>query len=436
MKLFIAGELTPKLIEDICQDTGEHNLLCTNASKGSRDRADYFTSSEQQVKLFIAGNRGSKEIQEAEFEETGTRNLLFANGADQGMEMAENFATKVASDFTPYHLLIDSGAFTAFKQGTPIVLADYIAYAKEMQAKAYCEIEFIGLDVITPTGSPEEVLEQNCQQGYDNWKEMCAAGVPCIPTFHRGDDFKWLDIFARELPAGSRFCIAPKVDGTRKDVKMRWLNHVFQRLEELNGELNAAQGTTHKLWERWLIHGLGISSQEIMEAYPWYSVDSTGWLSAAQTCDLRFFDRKTKKIICLSSSTDYKEPGVEAELSKLAAEKYRVAKNHKYVPTIFDICQKCGAPEEGHKEAQQENEGLEAGAYWFGKEAIRADVHLAEHVTKVWQARGVFFPGEERLDTTGFPTGDHWQAYREGEQDGVKSHPDHLQFNWAAEEQS
>ena len=90
------------------------------------------------------------------------------------------------------------------------------------------------------------------------------------------------------------------------------------------------------------------------------------------------------------------------------------------------MCVFCGEPEDGHREAQKDNEGLDAGAYWFGKEAIRADVDLALHVTKLWQARGVFFPGEEKLDITGIIADSNWQHYKDGK---TKYHPDHTTFD-------
>ncbi len=417
VRLYQAGVAGDSTNARLLIDKSITDLLSSFAAPQSRRAAEYLASltEEDRMKLFVAGNWGS-ELQEEVCDLTEERNLLCTNAHKGAQQCADHFA----KNRFEYHLLIDSGAFTAFKQGTPIVLADYIAYAQGMLEKALCPIEFIGLDVITPHGASKEVLEQNCLQGYKNWQEMKLSGVPCIPTFHRGDNIEWLDKFARELPHGSRFCIAPKVDGTRVDVKINWLNQVFRRLNELNAELNAAQGLSLELWERWLIHGLGISSQEVMELYPWYSVDSTGWLWAAQNCTLRYFDDKLKKIQCIQSNEYMSGAFVLSEKAQQAKDHYQYSKNHEFVgvPLLSDNCNVCDKPFEEHGKTRNKEEdevsGLDGGAYWFGKEAIRADVDLANHVTALWQSRGVYLPGEEKPEGFKRSPGD-WEKYEDAE---------------------
>ena len=48
-------------------------------------------------------------------------------------------------------------------------------------------------------------------------------------------------------------------------------------------------------------HGWGMTNPEFMKRYPFYSVDSTGWLAGGQFNTLMFFDQKIGKIVSTNS---------------------------------------------------------------------------------------------------------------------------------------
>lgn len=325
MRLFLAGDWQPALHEKVCDAAGETNLLCTNAAKNSRDRADYF-----------------------------------------------------ATKRTDYNILVDSGAFTAWKQGKPIVLSDYIDYAMELSMKATCKVEFIGLDVIA--GTPErgkaglltkEELEEACEQGFKNYLEMNPI-VPCIPTFHRDDDWKWLYAIcdAVKESESKRMCLAPRVDGSPTSVKMRWLNECFTRMVERYGR---------EVWKSFKIHGLGISSIEMMEAYPFYSVDSTAWLWAATNCTLRVFDGSRMLTFQKTASGENNGWGKSVQMNSADERSWRIATTK----TIQSV---------DHYRTQKEGaDNALVGGYWFGAQAIAADVRLQRYITALWESRGVRF---------------------------------------------
>lgn len=320
MRLYLAGDWSPALHEKVCDLAGEKNLLCTNAARASRERADYF-------------------------------------GQKKG-----------------YQVLVDSGAFTAWKQGTPIVLSEYIEYAQKLQAIANeGSVEFIGLDIIAGTFEARKAgtlptLDEThlaCQQGIQNYLDMEMAGVPCIPTFHRDDPFEYLDQmcdYVIESPS-KRLCLAPRVDGSPTSVKMNWLNQCYKRLIERYGE---------RVWENFKIHGLGISSIEMMETYPFFSVDSTGWLWASVNTTYKQFDGLKMQTWQKTSSG---EPN----------NWHRSADRKKW-PTLETI--QCI---EKYRAAKSDAEAELVGSYWYGAQAIVADVRLEKYISRLWAKRGVVY---------------------------------------------
>lgn len=335
MKLYLAGDWSPELHEQVCDAAGEKNLLCTNAAKASRARADHFSTKPN------------------------------------------------------YRILVDSGAFTAYKQGTVINLDEYIAYAKELTKRASENtlIEFIGLDVIAGTSEqgktgtiPHEEKERACQVGFDNYLKMKEAGIPCIPTFHRDDEhvgpqeWYWFDqIFdavQQDMAFGGsgRVCLAPRVDGSPTYVKMRWLNSCFLRLIDRYGKDALTQ---------FKIHGLGISSIEMMETFPFYSVDSTGWLWAAVNTTYKRFDGTYMKNRAKSS-------GGEPQNWYLPIKRKNGKSMRHASPRTVACVDKYRTQEQGCEN------GL-AGGYWSGAQAIVADVRLESHVTRLWTDKEIVF---------------------------------------------
>jgi hypothetical protein len=76
-------------------------------------------------------------------------------------------------------LLIDSGAFTAWKAGKRIRLNDYMNFLKKLPIKPW---RYFTLDVI---GDGEKT--------WDNYQRMLDEGFKPIPIFTRGEDFAMLD---------------------------------------------------------------------------------------------------------------------------------------------------------------------------------------------------------------------------------------------------
>jgi hypothetical protein len=137
------------------------------------------------------------------------------------------------------HIMLDSGAFSSWKGGESINLADYIAYIKRNQIGKYV--------VLDEVGDPEAT-------DY-NLSAMEREGLFPIPVFHIGTPYAKLDEYA----ANYRYIALGGTVGKSRSVRDSFFSEVFARHPEL------------------YYHGLGMTVPELMRKYPWMSVDSTTW---------------------------------------------------------------------------------------------------------------------------------------------------------------
>ncbi len=152
----------------------------------------------------------------------------------------------------PLNVLLDSGAFTVWNKGGVIDIDEYIEFIKtNSNLFDWC----INLDVI---GNPEA--------SYNNWKYIRKAGVNSIPVFHLGGDFKWLERYMKQTDYIGIGAIA----NLNTDQRVRGLKWVWKE------HLTSSDGTP-----KLKVHGLGLTSLEIVTRFPWYSVDSAACVKAA-----------------------------------------------------------------------------------------------------------------------------------------------------------
>lgn len=156
--------------------------------------------------------------------------------------------------------ILDSGAFSAHNSGAEIDLDTYITFLKENHVPIYFNLDVIG----------------NAEATWKNQKTMESAGLNPLPVYHYGEDkkylFKCLDY--------EYFGLGGMVKKT-STILQDWLDRVFTMIPDKDGKI------CNK------IHGLGMTSWELMRRYPWYSVDSTGWAIASAMGDV-FYPQYTK----------------------------------------------------------------------------------------------------------------------------------------------
>jgi hypothetical protein len=162
-------------------------------------------------------------------------------------------------------LMLDSGAYSAWRRGEVIKVEAYIEFAKDF---GHLFHSIANLDVIPGEFRQKKThqeVERSAARSYENLQEMKAAGLSPIPVFHQGERFQHLD---RLLDDGETYIgISPSGDKIQQD--RRWLNTVFDRLTDVNG-LPLVK-----------THGFGVTASHILQRYPWYSCDSASWVHAS-----------------------------------------------------------------------------------------------------------------------------------------------------------
>ena len=152
---------------------------------------------------------------------------------------------------------LDSGAFSAYSQGNPIEIEDYINFVKkyESQLDVYANLDAI------PKEMTREARKVAAAETLKNQTLMEEAGLKPIPVFHMGEPWPYLKHYASSY---DYMCIGGLVDTGAVD----------EFLGEIWAEYLSKPDGTPKL----KVHGFGMTSLKNLIAYPWYSVDSSTWL--------------------------------------------------------------------------------------------------------------------------------------------------------------
>lgn len=139
-----------------------------------------------------------------------------------------------------FEIMLDSGAYSAWKRGTPINLEDYMEFIRWSGIRQY-----INLDVV---GDPEATAR--------NQATMEAAGLKPIPVFHYGEPWEVLRQLVDRYPLVG---LGGHV-GLPAREKDRWFGQVFAVCPD--GQF----------------HALGLANDRYLARYGFASADSIWWL--------------------------------------------------------------------------------------------------------------------------------------------------------------
>ena len=203
---------------------------------------------------------------------------------------------EVMKEYSDLDIMLDSGAFSAFTRGVKINIDDYIAYIKEHGFKVYASLDVIG----------------NAEESKRNNEYMRSKGLVPIPAYHYGEDESYLEFYCKNYPYIALGGVAQLRTPTRV---MKWLDNCFSVI---------------KNYKTIKIHGFAITSPRLMKRYPFYSVDSTGWLQGGifgrtkvyknmklQAHSLDLFYNKTKDYKFRNTKNIIEYLKLEKEMTKL-----------------------------------------------------------------------------------------------------------------------
>lgn len=181
----------------------------------------------------------------------------------------------------PGNIILDSGAFSAWKSGKVIGLNELIAFAHkaiEDGKKLNKVVRVVNLDVIPgKVGETQalnkllsgrrtenlELINHAARNGYKNMLTMIEGGVTPIHVFHQGESWKWLDRMVESVPY---IGVSPANDMPTAS-KRKWMYSVFSYLYKNNINVDT--------------HGFAVFNKEVIEEFPWTSCDATSPLLLA-----------------------------------------------------------------------------------------------------------------------------------------------------------
>jgi hypothetical protein len=168
--------------------------------------------------------------------------------------------------YEPELLILDSGAFSAWSQGRGVVLDEYASWAQQ-QAARFPRVLAVNLDVIpgqrgrTSTADERDVA---MAQSLANALVLRAAGLPVMEVFHQDEPADFLRQLVERRRAHEVLGLSPRNDMPLTSRKA-WLRRVLALL--------ASNGPEHVP----PCHGLAVTARDMMDVFPWWSVDSSTW---------------------------------------------------------------------------------------------------------------------------------------------------------------
>ena len=162
------------------------------------------------------------------------------------------------------NLMLDSGAFSAWRSGRVIDIGAYADFLLTCREKLFC---YVNLDVLPGKfreGKPSAALvEETAAKSWKNYQYLRKRGLEPMLVFHRGERFYWLE---KMIGEGVQYVgLGGVAMGAGFKERRRWLDQTFTFL---CGDCG---------WPPVKLHGFGIASLQLMFRYPWYTVDSTTW---------------------------------------------------------------------------------------------------------------------------------------------------------------
>lgn len=172
----------------------------------------------------------------------------------------------------PVEVFSDSGAFSAYTLGKPIDEDEYVEWIlkwKHLLSAA------AGPDIINDAKRTQAATERMLKR-VDN--------LPVLPTFHVGEDWKYLERYVAMSPYVAFGGMVPHIAKSSK-MLTAWVRKAFSLTPE----------TTK-------VHGFGMTTWKFLRSFPWYSVDSSSWNVGFKYALLYLFDERVGRLVTVTMS--------------------------------------------------------------------------------------------------------------------------------------
>lgn len=186
-------------------------------------------------------------------------------------EVLETVCKKMGDRPYPKHILLDSGAFTAWNKGEETTVDDVKRkYARfiELSGDLFEEIWGINLDVIPgakgrdPT--PDE-LKRAVEVSDINFEILVKEfGDKILPVYHQGEPVERLNECCAMVDGRSNYiCVSPRND-LAEGLRVKWSHDAHTMLKNK--------------WPAIKTHGLATTGNRMVSEVEWYSGDSAAWV--------------------------------------------------------------------------------------------------------------------------------------------------------------
>lgn len=184
-----------------------------------------------------------------------------------------DWASKKASGQIKNKMFVDSGAYTAFTKGRVIDIDKYISFINDLGINVdyFCSLDVIPGKMGVPL--TREQVDEAAEKSWQNFLYMrtkLTYPTRCLPVFHQGEDFKWLQrmlAYKDSIGPIQYICAGGGADKPAKERDI-WYAKVFDVIAR-SGNPNVK------------VHTLGTSSPKALEKFPFYSADATSWIRSA-----------------------------------------------------------------------------------------------------------------------------------------------------------
>ena len=146
-------------------------------------------------------------------------------------------------------IILDSGAYSAWTQGKPIDINKYIDFVEKWEPYLYA---YVNLDIIN-----------DGERSFANYRYMRSKGLDPIPVYHTETDDHFLEWYLQRKPKYIGIGAHTAQNEKRKNLDRIWKKYLTNK--------DGIPITK--------VHAFGIGSTELLRRYPWYSADSTRWVS-------------------------------------------------------------------------------------------------------------------------------------------------------------
>lgn len=162
-------------------------------------------------------------------------------------------------------VFLDSGAFSAYTLGVELSVREYCAYIARNMDILRIEDGNLMASVLDGIGDPHQTYRNQLEMEARLKIEHGITARP-LPCFHAGEDERYLEHYVRNYD----YITLGGMVGSSTQQLMVWLDRMWDKF------LTDGSGRP-----RCKVHGFGITAVPIMEAYPWYSCDSSSWIQSA-----------------------------------------------------------------------------------------------------------------------------------------------------------